>query len=78
MAKRRKIDKIVIDNKMFMDCDWRAFVVCVDEEGDYWELRAISADNPTKALENALEAFNEEDWTNYGYTVKKQDSNEQA
>jgi len=71
MTKRRKIDKITIDNKMFSDEDWRAFVICVDEEGNYWELRAISADNPTKALENALEAFNEEDWTVYGYTIDR-------
>jgi hypothetical protein len=69
--RTRKIDKIVIENMLFCNQDWRAYVICVDENGNCWELRAISATYPAEAIANALEAFDEEDWNLYGYIISE-------
>jgi len=71
MKKRRRIDTITIDNKMYADNDWRAYICCEDEDGNIWELRAISGYTPEEAIANTMEAFNEEDWSLYGWIVKR-------
>jgi len=67
--RTRIIDKIIVDNYLFSNDDWRASVICVDTTGIYWELRALSAPTPQKAIANAMVAFKESDWTLYGYTI---------
>ena len=66
MKRQRVIDDIVIDNKMYANRDWRAYVRCIDENGIKWELRAHYSETPEGAIANAMEAFNCEDWADYG------------
>ena len=73
--RKRIIDYITIDNKMYVNSDWRAFVICKDEDGNEWELRAISAETPEEAMTNAMEAFNYDDWSLYGWITKDPQDN---
>ena len=73
--RKRIIDCIHIDNKMYTNVDWRAYVTCKDERGYTWELRAIYGTSPEEAMENAMEAFNEKDWSLYGYPIRDPQNN---
>lgn len=71
----RIIDCINIDNKMYSNSDWRAYVQCKDERGYMWSLRALWASTPEEAMTNAMEAFNEKDWTLYGWIIRDPQGN---
>lgn len=42
-------------------CDWRAFVACKDDEGNWWELRAYGS-TPETAANDAWNRYKEPEW----------------
>jgi hypothetical protein len=64
--KKPSFRQIIIQEKC--DSDFRGFCICADKDGDMWELRGVSADNPSDAAKNAYESFLDyENWDCYGY-----------
>jgi hypothetical protein len=62
--------QIIIQEKSAADGDWRSFCICLDSQGDRWELRGYG-ETPAEATTCAYDRFllNEDEWEIYGHMV---------